>query len=68
VSIDELQFRYSVLEGEPEMITEGPDDGIYVYGLWMEGARFDMESKLMQVSRPGEMYTVRLRQGFELLQ
>jgi dynein heavy chain len=58
VAIDTLQFKFSVLEQEPEAITEGPDDGVYVYGLWMEGARFDREQRLMQPSRHGEMYTV----------
>ena len=47
-----------MLQEEPEEISVGPDDGVYVYGLWMEGARFDRERQLMQTSRTGEMYTV----------
>lgn len=58
MAIDTLQFKFAVLEQEPEAITEGPDDGVFVYGLWMEGARFDREKRLMQPSRVGEMYTV----------
>jgi dynein heavy chain, axonemal len=58
VAIDTLQFKFAVLDEEPEAIAEGPDDGVLVYGLWMEGARFDREKKLMQTSRTGEMYTV----------
>ena len=64
MAIDTLQFRFAVLDATPEQITEGPDDGMYVYGLWMEGARFDMDKKLMQVSRPGEMYTVSAEASF----
>jgi len=57
VAIDTLTFKFQVMDEEPDELTEGPDDGVYVYGLWMEGARFDRESKLMQISRAGEMYT-----------
>ena len=57
VAIDTLSFRYAVLDCEPEEITEGPEDGIYVYGLFMEGARWDDETRLMAMSRPGEIYT-----------
>ena len=58
VAIDTLNFKYEVIDKEPEDITEGPEDGIYVYGLWMEGARFDRELRLMKPSKLGEMFTV----------
>jgi len=57
VAIDTLNFKYDVLETPAEDITEAPDDGVFVYGLWMEGARWDAEAKKMAISRPGEMYT-----------
>lgn len=53
------------MEAEPEEISEGPDDGVYIYGLWMEGARFDRAKWLIQPSVPGEMYTVRERKQYK---
>lgn len=38
-AIDGLGFEYEVLLREPEDITEGPEDGVFLYGLYMEGAR-----------------------------
>ena len=54
-AIDTLQFKFKVLhEVHPEEITKGPDvslfsilmyiqDGIYVYGLFIEGSRWSNE-------------------------
>jgi len=57
VAIDTLSFKFEVLDREADTITEAPDDGIIVYGLWMEGARWDADARQMAISRPGEMYT-----------
>ena len=34
----------------------GPEDGVYLYGLFLEGARFDRTSWLVHESEPGIMY------------
>jgi len=39
-----------------EEITEGPPDGVIVYGLYLEGARFDLSANRILDSRPGKMY------------
>lgn len=42
--IDLLQFKFKVLpQTTPDEITKGPDDGIYVYGLFIEGARWSFD-------------------------
>ena len=56
VAIDTLQMRFDVVKEAHTEITEGPDDGVYCYGLYMEGARWDHDEQFMRVSRPGEMY------------
>lgn len=33
-----------------ESVTSGPADGVYIHGLFMEGARFDREAMLMAES------------------
>eukprot|EP00605_Chrysophyceae_sp_TOSAG23-4_P001498 GSChrysophyteH1.ASY1.ANO1.1642.1 assembled CDS len=45
-AIDGLSFEFEVLRNglQPELITEGPEDGVIVHGLFMEGARFDHET------------------------
>lgn len=55
-AIDSLSFEFEVLKTEPEEITESPEDGVIVYGLYMEGARFDQELGLIVESKPGKMY------------
>ena len=40
----------------PKDILEGPPTGVYIYGLFMEGARWDRESGGVEESRQGELY------------
>lgn len=55
-AIDGLSFEYEILKMKPEEITTGPEDGVYLYGLYLEGARFDQATQLMTESEPGKMY------------
>jgi len=55
-AIDGLNFEYHILEQAPEEITESPDDGVYLYGLYLEGASFDRSQKKLVDSTPGIMY------------
>ena len=55
-AIDGLSFTFTLLKQPGDEIQQGPEDGVIVYGLYLEGARLDTESWLLQDSRPGQMY------------
>jgi len=57
VAIDTLTFTYQLLsQASPDGFDEGPDDGVFIYGLFLEGARYDREAELLQPSKPGVMF------------
>lgn len=47
-AIDLLSFSFSVLtEYDPSVYEEPPEDGIYVYGLFLEGAKWDSQQGIL---------------------
>ena len=56
VAIDTLSFKFDVLHQKPEETVDGPDDGIYIHGLFLEGARWDFDRWLLAPSELGVMY------------
>ncbi|KAJ1441552.1 dynein heavy chain, N-terminal region 2-domain-containing protein, partial [Ochromonadaceae sp. CCMP2298] len=52
-AIDNLSFAFEILTIQPEEIQEAPQDGVIVFGLYLEGARFDMTELKVVDSRPG---------------
>jgi len=57
VSIDTLSFDFQVLKRTHDDIKARPEDGCYIYGLFLEGARYDPEQAALAESRPKELYT-----------
>jgi dynein heavy chain len=55
-AIDGLSFEFQIMNEAPEQITEGPEDGVYIFGLFLEGARFDRITGYVTDSEPGTMY------------
>ncbi len=41
VAIDMLNFSFKVLEDDHDQVESHPKDGVYIYGLFMDGARWD---------------------------
>ncbi len=52
-----MQFAFEVTEYEkPEEISEKPDDGVYIYGLYMDGARWDRNNHAIEEQYPSRMF------------
>jgi dynein heavy chain len=54
--IDTISWDFEVV---PKITDDAPksEDGTYIRGLYIEGARFDSEAILMAESRPKELFT-----------
>jgi len=57
IPIDTITFSYVMCEEREDGNYAAPEDGSLVYGLFMDGARWDAASKKLQESRPKELYT-----------
>jgi len=56
IAIDMLAFHFTILDAEgPEEIEEVPTDGVYVWGLYIDGARWDRENELITDQLPSKM-------------
>jgi dynein heavy chain len=56
IAIDKLDFTFEILDAEgPDDIDTKPEDGVYIYGLFIESARWDAESGHLADSIPGKM-------------
>jgi len=56
--IDRIDFTTKVLKVKDQTeIATGPEDGCYIYGLFLEGCRWDASAHLLCESNPKELYT-----------
>jgi len=46
------------MEIDKDQCTMKPENGVYVYGLYIEGCTWDRKKKTLTDSNPGEMYTL----------
>jgi len=57
IAIDELAFSFEVIEAEePSQVEERPQDGVLIYGLFMDGARWNREQKCIEDQFPDILY------------
>lgn len=57
IAIDRLGFDFKVLDHlQYSDITEKPEDGCYIYGMYLEGARWDYKKHIINESKPKELF------------
>ncbi|XP_027011591.1 dynein axonemal heavy chain 1 isoform X2 [Tachysurus fulvidraco] len=57
LSIDSISFDFKVMTETAEELTERPEAGCFIHGLYLEGARWDAHAGLLAESRPKELHT-----------
>jgi len=57
IPIDKLNFAFKILTEETsEEIVEAPPEGVYISGLFMDGARWDRENEKISDQFPSKMF------------
>ncbi|KAL6263152.1 hypothetical protein P5V15_005953 [Pogonomyrmex californicus] len=54
--LDKMCLQCDVTKKNKEEFTSAPRDGAYVHGIFMEGARWDVQTGIIVDSRPKELY------------
>lgn len=58
IAIDELSFEYKIYDDiQAKDVKEKPEDGCYIYGMYIEGARWNHNTHLIDDSIPKQLYT-----------
>jgi dynein heavy chain len=59
IAIDTLLFNFNLLDNiyDKKAIETPPSDGVYIYGLFMDGARWDTKTHTVQDCLIGELYS-----------
>jgi len=52
IPIDAVSFEFQVMGTDHTEYTEQPEDGVYIYGMFLEGCGWDAEKKLLCESKP----------------
>lgn len=56
IAIDKLDFAFTILEAErADEIEETPEQGVYIWGLYLDGARWDRENEILTDQLPSKM-------------
>lgn len=55
-AIDSLTFKTVILNKHKEDITEHPENGLYINGLFLQGASWDWEEGRIIESTKGELW------------
>lgn len=55
--IDTVSFNFNMIKEDWTQLTAKPEDGVYIRGLFMEGARWDADVHSINDSLPKQLYT-----------
>jgi dynein heavy chain len=58
IAIDKLEWAFEILQAETaeDLGDEKPEDGVYIYGLYMDGGRWDRENHQIAEQFPTIMF------------
>lgn len=56
IEIDKLIWQFTVKQESKEEIPQSPDDGCYIYGLFLEGANWNGDRGVLCESQPKELF------------
>ena len=56
VEIDDVRFDFEVMPKPQQMYRKAPKDGVYVYGLFIDGARWDADKQCLAESLPKVLF------------
>ncbi|KAG1713130.1 hypothetical protein DVH05_000853 [Phytophthora capsici] len=56
IAIDALIVSCEIMANDKEQYKSPPPFGVYIFGLFMEGARYDRKSRMMAESIPNELF------------
>jgi dynein heavy chain len=58
IAIDKIGFEFKVLDHMTyQEVKEKPEDGCYLYGIYLEGARWDYKKHMITQPKPKELYS-----------
>lgn len=58
IAIDRLQFRYEIHDEKTyKDVREKPSDGCYIYGMYLEGCKWDSRNHVLEDSDPKKLFT-----------
>jgi dynein heavy chain len=56
LAIDTLDFRTEIMPFEEGAVTGAPTNGVYIYGMYLEGARWDRQHRQLAEMHPGVLF------------
>jgi dynein heavy chain len=56
IPIDTLDFRTVVTRMQPDEVDRSPEQGVYIYGAYVEGGRWDFDNQCLAESHPKETH------------
>ena len=56
IPVDTVQFGHKLLSEEPDELKSKPSSGCYIYGLFLEGARWDKRNNTLTDPKPKELF------------